>query len=50
MGWIVVITLLVFYALGIWVFHATGPVRVLPLIALLVLIIDRFFIHKYKSN
>ena len=47
MGWIIVITLLIFYALGVWVFHATGPVRVLPLAALVVLIIDRLLIRRY---
>ncbi len=50
MGWIVIATLLVFYALGVWVFHANGPVRALPLIAVCVLIVDRLLIRKYKSN
>lgn len=34
MAWIIVITLLLFYVLGLFVFHATGPVHVLPFVAL----------------
>lgn len=42
----IAITLLVFYALGVWVFHATG-VRLLPVIAIVVVIVDQLLIRKY---
>jgi hypothetical protein len=48
MGWMVVITLLIFYALGVGIFHATS-VQVLPGIALLVLIADRWLVWKYSQ-
>jgi hypothetical protein len=49
MGWIIAITLLIFYALGVWVFHATA-VRVLPVVAIAVLVIDRLLIWKYGAR
>jgi hypothetical protein len=49
MAWIIAITLLIFYALGVWVFHATA-VRVLPLVAVAVLVIDRLLIWKYGAR
>jgi len=50
MGWMVFITLLLFYVLGYWVFHATGPVRLLPYVALVLLAIDRVMIWKASSR
>jgi hypothetical protein len=41
MAWIIFIVLLLFYFLGLTVFHATGPVHVLPFAAVAVLIIDQ---------
>ena len=49
MGWMIVITLLIFYALGVAVFHATS-VEVLPGIALVVLMADRWFVWKYSER
>jgi hypothetical protein len=46
MGWMLVITLLIFYALGVAVFHAPS-VQILPGIALLVLIADRWLVWRY---
>lgn len=48
MGWMIVITLLIFYALGVAVFHAPS-VQVLPGVALLVLIADRWLVWKYSN-
>jgi hypothetical protein len=41
---------LIFYGLGVWVFHATGPVQILPLVALGLLAADRFLIWRYRST
>ena len=49
MGWMIIITLLIFYALGAGVFHATS-VQVLPGVALLVLIADRWLVWKYSNG
>lgn len=49
MGWMIVTTLLIFYALGVIVFHATS-VQILPGIALLVLIADRWLVWKYDER
>ena len=48
MGFMVVITLLIFYALGVAVFHATS-VQILPGVALLVLTADRWLVWKYSG-
>jgi hypothetical protein len=49
MGWMIVITLLIFYALGVAVFHAPS-VQVLPGVALIVLITDRWLFWKYSEQ
>jgi hypothetical protein len=38
MGWFVFIVLLLFYVLGLFVFHATGPIHILPFVAVAALI------------
>jgi hypothetical protein len=40
MVWIIVITVLLFYVLGLFVFHATGPVHILPFVALVLPLVD----------
>jgi uncharacterized membrane protein (DUF106 family) len=49
MGWMIIITLLIFYALGVAVFHVSS-VQVLPGVALLVLIADRWLVWKYSQR
>ena len=49
MGWMVIITLLIFYALGVAAFHVPG-VELLPGIALIVLIADRWLVWKYSER
>jgi len=49
MGWMIILTLLIFYALGVAVFHAT-TVDALPGVALLVLIADRWLVWKYSQQ
>jgi hypothetical protein len=48
MAWIVFTTLLLFYVLGLFVFHATGPVHVLPFTAVAVVIIDRLLRRRFR--
>ena len=50
MAWIISITLLLFYVLGLFVFHATGPVHVLPFAAVAVLLLDRILMRRSKTN
>jgi len=50
MAWIIFVTLLLFYVLGLFVFHATGPVHILPFVAVAIPLIDRFLVRKYKAS
>ena len=48
MGWILFITLLLLYGLGLLVFHASGAVHTLPLVAVGVLAADWLLNRRYK--
>jgi hypothetical protein len=48
MAWLIFIVLLLFYVLGLIVFHATGPVHVLPFAAAAVLLADRILLRRYR--
>jgi hypothetical protein len=50
MGWIVFVTLLIFYALGVRMLPAFAAVQALPIVAIAVLLIDRILIAKYRSR
>jgi hypothetical protein len=50
MAWIVFVVLMLFYVLGILVFHATGPIHILPFVAVAIPLIDRFLVRKYKAT
>jgi hypothetical protein len=50
MAWMISIALLLFYVLGLFVFHATGPVHVLPLVAVAVPLVDRLLTRNYKTT
>jgi hypothetical protein len=50
MAWLIFIVLLLFYVLGLIVFHATGPVHVLPFAAVAVLLVDRILLRRYKPT
>ena len=50
MGWIIFIVLLLFYVLGLLVFHASGPVHILPFVAIAVLVIDWLLKRKYAAG
>jgi hypothetical protein len=40
LAWIISLVLLIFYFLGLFVFHGTKAIHILPLLALIVLIAD----------
>ncbi len=50
MAWIIFVVLLLFYVLGLFVFHASGPVHILPFVAIAVPLIDRVLVRKYKVS
>ncbi|MDX6443825.1 MAG: hypothetical protein QOH71_899 [Blastocatellia bacterium] len=50
MVWIIVITLLLFYVLGLFVFHATGPVHVLPFAAIALALVDWLLVRRTRRE
>jgi len=48
MGWIIFIALLLLYGLGLFVFHASGAVHSLPLVAVAVLAADWLLNRRYN--
>ena len=50
MGWIVFIALILFYFLGVNLFHATGPVHILPFAAIVALIADFWLARRAKAS
>jgi len=50
MGWMVFLTLLIFYALGMRMLPAFAPIQALPIVAIVLLIIDRVLTAKYRSS
>ena len=50
MAWIISVALLLVYVLGLFVFHAAGPVHILPFVAVAVLLLDRVLIRRYKAT
>jgi hypothetical protein len=49
MAWIIFIVLLLFYVLGLSVFHARGPIHILPFVAIAVLLIHRMLRRRYQD-
>jgi hypothetical protein len=50
MGWMVFLTLLIFYALGLRMLPTFAPIQALPMVAIVMLVIDRLLIAKYRSS
>ena len=50
MAWIIFVVLMLFYVLGLFVFHATGPVHILPFVALIVPVIDWILRRRSKTH
>ena len=49
MAWIIALILLVFYSLGLFVFHGTRAIHVLPFLALLILVADYLLARRYRK-
>jgi len=50
MAWIIVIVLLIFYSLGVFVFHGTKAIHLLPFLALTVLVADYLLARRYRKH
>ena len=50
MAWIIVIVLMVFYALGLFVFHGTKAIHILPFLALAVLVADYLLVSRFRKQ
>ena len=50
MAWLVALVLIIFYLLGVYVFHAGGGIHVLPVIAVAVVIIDFVFYRRLRGR
>jgi len=46
LAWIISLILLIFYFLGLFVFHGTKAIHILPLLALIVLVGDYLLVRK----
>ena len=49
MAWIIAIVLMIFYSLGVFVFHGTKAIHLLPLLALAVLVADYLLARRYRK-
>ena len=50
MAWIISLILLIFYFLGLFVFHGTKAIHVLPLLAVIVVLGDYLWARKISSR
>jgi hypothetical protein len=50
LAWIIALILLIFYALGLFVFHGTSAIHLLPFLALVVLIADYFLTRRFRRR
>lgn len=50
MSWIISLILLIFYFLGLFVFHGTKAIHVLPLLAVVVVLGDYLLARKIRSR
>jgi len=50
MAWIIVIVLMIFYSLGLFVFHGTKAIHILPFLALAVLVADYLLVSRFRKQ
>ena len=48
MAWIIAIVLVIFYSLGLFVFHGTRAIHILPFLALAILIVDYLLATRFR--
>jgi hypothetical protein len=50
MGWFLAAVLILFYLLGLYVFHASRSIHILPIIAVVVLVIDFVATRRFRKT
>jgi hypothetical protein len=50
LGWIIALILLIFYGLGLFVFHGTRAIHLLPFLAVVVLIADYLLAKQFRKR
>jgi CHASE2 domain-containing sensor protein len=50
LAWIIALILLIFYGLGLFVFHGTKAIHTLPLLVLLVVVSDYLIAKRFRSH
>jgi hypothetical protein len=50
LGWIIALILLIFYALGLFVFHGTRAIHLLPFLAVAILIADYLLAKRFHKR
>jgi len=50
LAWIIALILLIFYFLGLFVFHGTKAIHLLPLLVVVVLLVDYLMVKRYRER
>jgi len=50
LAWIIALILLIFYFLGLFVFHGTSAIHLLPFLAVVVVIADYFLTKRFRKR
>jgi hypothetical protein len=50
LAWIIALILLIFYVLGLFVFHGTREIHLLPFLALVVVTADYFVAKRFRKR
>ena len=50
LAWIISLILLIFYCLGLFVFHGTKAIHLLPFLVVVVLLVDYLLARRYRER
>jgi len=50
MAWIIAIVLMIFYSLGLFIFHGTRAIHILPFLALGILVVDFLLARHFRRS
>jgi len=50
LAWIISLILLIFYFLGLFVFHGTKAIHLLPFLVVVVLVVDYLLAKRYRQH
>jgi len=50
LAWIISLILLIFYFLGLFVFHGTTAIHLLPFLVVVVLVVDYLLAKRYRQH